>query len=465
MTKNTNEHGYKAPLVVMTSLFFMWGFITCMNDILIPYLKGVFMLSHFKSMLVQFSFFGAYFVGSALYFIYSATKGDPINKIGYRYGIIAGLLISSVGCSLFMPAAELTSFGLFLAALFVLGLGFTLLQISANPYVAILGTPQTASGRLNLAQAFNSFGTTIAPVIGGFLIFKFFSGEGYTGAQAVKVPYMTFSIIFFVLALIFNYIKLPEFTNREIVGSARSILRFRQLKWGMWAIFMYVGAEVCIGSILISYLKTKDIAGLDENHASTFVAFYWGGLMIGRFIGGITLSSFKKRWVKPTLIPVAAIATTLFIMTIAHFRNGIGFYEMLPFALFVALQIAGFIIGKHSPSRTLAIFAVAAQILLIVTMATGGGIAMWSIIAVGLFNSIMWSNIFTLAIKDLGDETARASSLLIMMIVGGALLPLLQGYIADITSIRLSFIIPLIAYGYIAFYGLNGHKPSKEEAN
>lgn len=456
--QKTETSGYRIPLIVMTSLFFMWGFITCMNDILIPYLKGVFDLSHFRAMLVQFSFFGAYFIGSLIYFIFSALYGDPINKIGYRYGIIGGLILSAIGCALFYPAAEFVSFPFFLSALFILGLGFTLLQISANPYVAILGSPEGASGRLNLSQAFNSLGTTIAPIIGGYLIFKYFAGAEYTGADSVKIPYLIFATIFILLAIFFRFVHLPDFSNQQKVSKGLSVLKHKSLRYGMGAIFMYVGAEVCIGSILISYLKTDNIAGLDENHASMFVAFYWGGLMIGRFIGGISLSSFKNSSAKWGLIAASAILTTTLIMSIAHFKNGLTLSQMWPYAAFVVLQLCAFVIGRNRPARTLFVFSIIIQILLVTTMLTNGSVAMWTVIAAGLFNSIMWSNIFTLAIKNLGDQTSQGSSLLIMMIVGGALLPLIQGYIADVSSIQISFIIPLVGYAYISLYSLWGYK-------
>lgn len=458
MSNTHSSPSYKVTFIIMTSLFFMWGFITCMNDILIPYLKKVFELTHFQAMLVQFCFFGAYFIGSLVYFIYAATQGDPINKIGYKNGIVYGLLVSAIGCGLFFPAAQFVSFPFFLSALFVLGLGFTLLQISANPYVAILGPPETASGRLNLSQAFNSLGTTLAPIIGGYLIFKFFVGPQYTGADSVKIPYLIFAAIFILLAIFFKSIQLPSFSNESKISKGLDVLKYKPLRYGMLAIFMYVGAEVCIGSILISYLKLDHIAGLDESHASMFVAFYWGGLMIGRFIGGIMLNNLKNQLKKWLLIIASAVVTTILIMTIAYYKNGTPFFTMLPYVGFVCLMLLGFVIGKSRPSRTLFIFSVVIQVLLVIAMLTQGQVAMWTVIGVGLFNSIMWSNIFTLAIDGLGEKTSQGSSLLIMMIVGGALLPLLQGYLADRIGVQHSFIVPLIAYVYISFYGIWGYK-------
>ena len=212
---NQTSVNYTTPLISLTFLFFMWGFITCMNDILIPHLKGLFVLSYLEAMLVQFCFFGAYFTGSVIYFLISYFKGDPINKIGYKNGLLLGLMISAVGCLTFYPAATLSVYGLFLAAFFILGLGFTLLQITANPYVSLLGKESTASGRLNLVQAFNSFGTTIAPILGGYLIFHFFAANGHLSAGATKMPYLIFSGIFVLLTFFIYKVKLPDFKTSE----------------------------------------------------------------------------------------------------------------------------------------------------------------------------------------------------------------------------------------------------------
>jgi len=285
MENTSQSKKYTAAFVSLTFLFFMWGFMTVLNDILIPYLKQAFDLNHTKAMLVQFAFFTSYFVGSLVYFIISVLKGDPINKIGYKKGIIIGLLISGTGALLFYPAAQFQIYGFFLSALFVMGLGFTMLQIAANPYVAILGPQKSASSRLNLAQGFNSLGTTIAPVLGGYLIFTFFKDS--TGSDAVKIPYLIFAFIFFLMAIAIRFTPLPRFTNPDEVAPGFGALGYRQLVFGMIAIFMYVGGEVSIGSMLISYLKLPEIGGLNDAQASVFVAIYWGGQMIGRFLGAV----------------------------------------------------------------------------------------------------------------------------------------------------------------------------------
>lgn len=453
-TLNTeNNRSYASAFVVVTGLFFMWGFITCMNDILIPYLKGVFSLTHTQAMLVQLAFFGAYFFGSVLYFIISVTSGDPINRIGYKNGIIIGLIMAATGTALFYPAAQMVSYGFFLAALFVLGLGFTLLQIAANPYVAILGKPETASSRLNLAQGFNSFGTTIAPLIGGFLIFKYFASVG-TGADSVKIPYLVFSGLFLLLALIILAFPLPRFANNEVVEKGFGSLKFRQLRFGIIAIFLYVGAEVSIGSMMISFIGSPEIAGIAKENAGQYVAIYWGGLMIGRFLGAISLSNIK-RMIK---IPIMAVILLIAFGIIAYTQE---INHALTYGIFMLLSFAGFMIGKSLPARTLMIFSLFSVLLLTTALFTTGSVAMWTVIAVGLFNSIMWSNIFTLAIDGLGKHTSQGSSLLVMAIVGGAILPVLMGAIADAFNVHVSLIVPLLAYFYLAFYGWNGYKPGK----
>ncbi len=441
---------YTSAFISLTFLFFMWGFMTVLNDILIPYMKDVFDLNHTKAMLIQFAFFGAYFIGSVIYFIISVVTGDPINRIGYKNGIIMGLVISAVGSLLFYPAAQYHMYGFFLAALFVLGLGFTLLQIAANPYVAILGPDQSASSRLNLAQGFNSFGTTIGPVIGGYLIFEYFGDS--TGSDAVKMPYIVFALIFLLMAGMIKKIKLPRLTNPDKVETGFGALKYRQLIFGMIAIFMYVGGEVSIGSMMISYLGLEEIGGLSEIEASKYVSLYWGGQMIGRFLGAISLSKTKNNALKylgMILIPLSAFLVIGLVY---------GFGTAMVYGVFLLINLGAFFFGKSLPHRTLYLFAGINILLLIVALQTQGQVALWSIIAIGLFNSIMWSNIFSLSIAGLGKYTTQGSSLLVMMILGGAVLPIFQGMMADNFGVHSSFIIPVFSYIYIAFYGLNGYK-------
>jgi MFS transporter, FHS family, L-fucose permease len=443
----------KSALAVLISLFFMWGFITSLNDILTPFLKGVFELSHFQANLVQFAFFGAYFIGSLLYFVSSVTIGDPIAKAGYKNGIIAGLILSAIGCFLFYPSAHYHSFGFFLSALACISFGLTILQIAANPYVALIGKPETASSRLNLAQGFNSFGHTIAPVIGGFLIFKFFLTDENPGANSVKIPYLIFGAAFLLLAVFISFSKLPLFTGSDKIERKPEALKHRNLFWGIFAVFFYVGAEVSIGSNLIAYLKLPDVAGLAEIDASKFVAFYWGGAMIGRFMGSISLSEMSSQKKYPLMLAVPVVLfTVIFLIT------KLDFSVVWYFIIFIAINYGAFLLGKSLPARTLTIFAMFVMALLLIAIFGDGKFAMWSILAIGLFNSIMWSNIFTLAIDGLEKYTSQGSSLLVMMIVGGAILPLLQGLAADAGGVHYSLFVPFFAYLYLIFYGIKGYR-------
>ena len=472
-----NEKKYRASFILITVLFFLWGFITCMNDILIPFLKKMFELSRAQSMLVQFSFFGAYFTGSVIYFIISSAYGDPIVKLGYKKGIIAGLIVSAIACILFYPAASLAVYGLFLTALFVLGIGFTLLQIAANPYVAALGKAETAGSRLNLSQGFNSFGTTIAPIIGGYFVFHYFAklgqpllnpaGEQITtdagqalSALGVQLPYLIFAGIFLLMAIVFAFTKLPRLIENNEVVKGSGALVHKQLVFGMIAIFFYVGAEVSIGSSLINYLN--ELLGFTEMKAKSFLALYWGGLMIGRFLGAISLSDKLSGIKKDIALVSTSILAFLVIFFTINIESGIGLNEIFPFVGFIVLNLIAFRLGKSKASNTLMIFSLVIIILLIFTMLNNGALAMWCVLAIGLFNSIMWSNIFTLAIKDLGKDTSQGSSLLIMMIVGGAILPLAMGKMGDVLGgYKYSFVIPLISYVYISWYGFKGYKTGK----
>ncbi len=453
MQNNSTKTSHTSAFISLTFLFFMWGFMTVLNDILIPYLKDAFQLNHTQAMLVQFAFFTAYFVGSLIYFIVSVISGDPINKLGYKKGIIAGLLVSAVGALLFYPAAQFHIYGFFLTALFVMGLGFTLLQIAANPYVAILGPERSASARLNLAQGFNSLGTTIAPVFGGFLIFTFFKDA--QGSDAVKIPYLVFALVFVLMAGYIRITPLPRFTNPDEVAPGFGALKYRQLVLGMIAIFMYVGGEVSIGSMLIGYLNLPEIGGFSKADASVFVAIYWGGQMTGRFLGAVSLSKMKNKSLKIVLM----IAVSLLAFITIGITTGIDKAQI--YGLFLILNLLAFFWGKSMPNRTLYIFALVNIVLLIVALSSNGQIALWSIIGIGLFNSIMWSNIFTLAIAGLGKYTSQGSSLLVMMILGGAILPVIMGLVADGFGVHLSFIVPVFSYLYIAFYGMNGYKPKR----
>ncbi len=392
---------YTVPLAVVTMLFFMWGFLTCLNDILIPHLKGVFDLNYTQIMLIQFTFFGAYF-------IMSIPSGSIIAKVGYQKGIVIGLLTSGVGALLFYPAASQISYPLFLTALFVLASGITLLQVAANPYVAVLGKSETASSRLNLTQAFNSLGTTVAPYFGGVLILSSVAGlTPREEAEMVQMPYVGLAVALALLAVVIWKSKLPVIAAVEDhhakSGKLSDALKHRHLVLGAVGIFVYVGAEVSIGSFLVNFFGQSDIAGLPEATAAGFVSYYWGGAMIGRFIGSALMQ-------------------------------------------------------KINAGKLLAVASLIASGLVLTTVFTTGQFAMWTILSVGLFNSIMFPTIFTLGIDGLGKLTSQGSSLMIMAIVGGAIIPVAQGALADTYGIQHAFILPAICYLYIMYYGWAGHK-------
>ena len=409
---------YSRPLAIVTTLFFMWGFLTCLNDILVPHLKSIFDLSYAQVMLVQLSFFSAYF-------LFSVPWSRVVNTIGYQKTMVVGLLTMAVGAFLFLPAASAASYPFFLGALLVLATGITGLQVAANPYVDLLGKPETASSRLDLTQAFNALGTTTAPKIGGLLILSAAplaliqlrqlppqALQVYRVQQAasVKMPYMVIGIALVLLAVLIGTFNLPKIESAALRPGEKlndSIWRHPNLLFGAAGIFAYVGAEVSIGSFLVNYFGLPEIAGFSAKTAAGFVSFYWAGAMIGRFLGAPLLR---------------------------HIKTG----------------------------RLLGICAVCAVILVTTSMVLGGHAAMWTILAVGLFNSIMFPSIFSLGVAELGPLTGNGSGILNMAIVGGAILPVTQGVIADHLGLHHAFILPVICYLYILFYALRGSRPNSE---
>ncbi len=407
---------YTGALAIVTSLFFMWGFVTVLNDILVPHLKAIFDLSYAKVMLIQFAFFSAYF-------IFSIPSAKLIDWVGYKRTMVVGLMTMGVGALLFLPAASAASYVLFLCALMVLAAGITALQVAANPYVAVLGRERTSSSRLNLTQAFNSLGTTIGPYLGGLLILSTnpkgldelrmmpaaaLQAYRVQEASSVKLPYLIIGIALILLGIGIAMIKLPAMPHAERHGETdpkTSLWKYRHLVLGAIGIFVYVGGEVSIGSFLINYFTQKNIGNISEVAAAGFVAYYWGGAMVGRFIGSAILQKVETR---------------------------------------IVLGIA----------------AAAACTLVVISMLTVGHVAMWSIILVGFFNSVMFPSIFTLGIAKLGPLTGDGSGLLIMAIVGGAIIPVLQGALADRIGIHHAFILPVLCYVYIFYYALRGSRPS-----
>ena len=424
------NRSYLFSFSLLTSLFFMWGLITVLVDSLIPRLREVFELSYFEAGLVQFAFFIAYG-------LVSIPAGSLLHRIGYKKGIITGLIIMGLGCLLFIPAASFRLFSVFLAGYFILASGMTILQVAANPYVTVLGDERTASSRLNLSQAFNSLGTTIAPAIGAIFILSdhiktseeikaldevaretYFTEE----ASAVQTPFLLLALALLFLALIVLMAKLPELLNTSAKTNYGDAWKNSKLRFGAIGVFLYVGAEVAIGSYLVNYfldmqlaevIKNSpgmleilsyfhdDINGIDNKAVvATFVLFYWGGAMIGRFIGS-------------------------------------------------------YLTKVYQPNKVLMLFSTMAILCILLSMGTTGLVSMWAILAVGLFNSIMFPTIFSLAIEDLGELKPQGSGILCTAIAGGAFIPPLYGFFTDLSGFKIAFVLILLCYAYVIFYGKN----------
>ncbi|MEC3880028.1 sugar MFS transporter [Parapedobacter sp. 10938] len=399
MTSSTNGRRYTPALVVLAVLYFMMGFITCLNDTLVPFFKAGFTLSYADSALVQFYFF-------LTYAVMSIPAGRIVERVGYKRGMVFGFAIAGMGALLFFPAALLHQYGLFLGALFVLAIGIVLLQVAANPYITLLGKPETASSRLTLIQGVGSIGTTVAPLFGAHFILSRLS-ESNASSDAVSIPYLAIGGVLFLIALLVSFLSLPKVSNHvtrlsPTGGQAqRGIFSFRNLNFGLLGIFMYVGAEVAIGTFLTNYVA--DRLHIEEHRANNYVAFYWGGMLIGRLIGAMVLKVLQPE-------KVLVYASTLSVL------------------------------------------------LIVLSISSGGYFSAWTMIAVGLCNSVMFAVIFSLSIKGLGRYTTRASGLLSSAIVGGAAIPYLQGLLIDGFSWGIAFLVPAACYIYIVFFALNGYK-------
>ncbi|ASK28415.1 sugar MFS transporter [Neisseria chenwenguii] len=403
MSTQNQQQNHTPALVVLTSLFFMMGFITCMNDILIPHLKDIFKLTYVQAMLIQFCFFTAYA-------IMSIPMGHLVDKLGYKNGVIGGFLLTAVGCTLFYPAAGSHSYAIFLGALFILASGVTLLQVAGNPYVTLLAKPGKESATLTLVQAFNSLGTTIAPQIGAFLIL----GDAVQKASeadkisSVQMPYLGLAGLLIILAMAVKMIKLPDAraiaqaeTEANHDGKT-SVWQYKHLVFGAAGIFCYVGAEVSIGSLLVNVMG--HLKGLSHSDAAHYLSFYWGGAMVGRFLGSAVMT-------------------------------------------------------KLAPNKYLAFNAtMAVALLLTAILVSNGDVAMWALLAIGFFNSIMFPTIFSLATKGLGKFTSAASGVICTAIVGGAVVPVIQGWAADNYGLMISFVVSAICYVYIIFFAVQGYK-------
>ncbi|MBU1822488.1 MAG: sugar MFS transporter [Bacteroidetes bacterium] len=397
---DSGPQNYTPALVSLAVLYFMMGFITCLNDTLVPFFKKGFTLSYTESSLVQFYFF-------LTYGLMSVPAGKIVERVGYKQGMVLGFAVAALGAFLFYPASVLHQYALFLAALFVVAIGIVLLQVAANPYITILGPARTASSRLTLIQGVGSVGTTVAPLFGAYFILSPLQ-QAQAGSEAVRYPYLGIGLVLLLIALVLYFLPLPTLHTRQDKqtgtvrsGNGREIFWFRNLNFGAGAIFAYVGAEVAIGTFLTNYIA--DLLVISEGDSNAYVSLYWGSMMVGRILG------------------------------------------------YFGLKVA-------KPQAVLTGCALAAMLLIVVSVSSGGMLAVWSMIAVGLCNSVMFAIIFSLSVRGLGRFTTRASGILSTAIAGGALISFCQGVLIDHYSWAVAFLLPLVCYAYILFYGLNGYK-------
>ncbi len=455
-SKQTNW-GQFLPLV---TVFFFWGFIAASNDILIPVFQKAFNLTQTESMLVQICFYVAYTVGSLIYMAVSkGLKQDLINKIGYKNGLIIGLLISAAGTLLFYPAANMGSFPLMISGLFIVGLGFSLQQIVANPLAIEVGPAETGSQRLTMAGGINNFGTTIGPLIVSFAIFGSATAASTdVSVESVKVPYLILGAAFVLVAIMLKFSSLPSVTPTNIENTEdstpgehrKSAFHYPQLIMGMIAIFVYVGVEVSTASNLPAYMEKS--LGFETKDVAPYISLYWASMMIGRWTGAVDAFDFSAGFKKILrfLAPYLAFAVFLLVNAIAH-------HDLKPFYIYGVIIIAMIIcdiLSKGNPARMLLIFSVAGITALLIGMLTEGMVSVYAFTSVGLFCSTLWPCIFALAINGLGKHTNQGSGLLIMMIMGGGIVSLIQGYVADLTTIHTSYIVGVICFAYLAFYAI-----------
>ena len=405
-SQTTQSQNNTLALGVLTSLFFMMGFITCMNDILIPHLKKIFDLSYTQAMLVQFCFFTAYA-------LMSIPAGKLVEKIGYKGGVISGFLIAALGCVLFYPAAGSASYPIFLGALFILATGIVLLQVAGNPYVTLLAKPGKESTTLTLIQAFNSLATTVAPPLGAALIFVDATASKVQQVSSVQIPYLGLAGFMVLLAVVVAMIKLPDarqIANQETEHNhdgKTSVWQYKHMILGAVGIFCYVGGEVAIGSMMINVLEK--VAGLSHETGANYLAIYWGGAMVGRFVGTAVLNKFE-------------------------------------------------------PNKCLAFNASVVVVLILLAILLGGKVAMWCLLCIGLFNSIMFPTIFSLGTKGLGKFTGQASGIICTAIVGGAIIPVAQGAFADTIGLLPAYFVSAVCYCYIVYFALKGYKADEKVA-
>ena len=445
----------RTALYTLMSVWFFWGFIAASNGILIPMFKEQFDLKQWQSQLVDLAFYLAYFVGSIIYFLISAAlKVDILNRIGYRQGIMYGFLISALGTLFFIPAASFHSFPLLLVGLFVVGLGFSLQQTSTQPFMIALGDPATGAQRINLGGAVNNLGTTIGPVLVTFIIFGAISEKAPEGVgiESVKLPFLGLGVIFLLFAVFFRFSKLPTITNAEEVQIGFGVLKYPQLILGMIAIFCYVGAEVTIVSNLGEYLYvTKK---LESNEISEYVSLFWGSMMMGRWTAA--LSNFDFKPIVKTLLTILTPFLAFLVVIIVNRLYGTDMSPFYSYSICILVMIAAFFAAQEKPIRTMVLFSLLGGIAMVIGILSPGNIALFAFFSGGLFCSVLWPCIFSLGTAGLGKYTNQGSAYLIMMILGGGLIPVTQGVLADVPAIgiKLSYIVPLLCFAYLLFFGI-----------
>ncbi|XHR93017.1 MFS transporter [Mucilaginibacter sp. UC70_90] len=519
--EQNNAKNYGTALYTLITVFFFWGFLAASNGIFIPFCKEHFHLTQFESQLIDFTFYGGYFIGSLiLYFASQASKVDIMNKLGYKNGIILGLVISAAGALGMIPAVASGAFGFILAVFFIIAVGFSLQQTAANPFVVALGPPETGSNRLNFAGSINNIGALLGPVVVSVVLFG--SATAKTAAADVKISsinnlYYLLAGLFIAVALFFWFSNLPKVTSDEKIESSSKAntpllvmfvafclilaadpiskaigipsqyfvyaslaiivftligtifaakkskegwgaMQYPQLILGMLAIFTYVGTEVTIQSNMGSLLKTPEFGSFAESDIAPYISLYWGSLMIGRFAGSIDAFNLSKsvKYILYVLIPFLAFGIVLLV----NIFSGANVSHLYAYAICVAILIVAFFIGQQKPTRTLSVLGLLGVAFMLIGLFTTGKVATFAFISGGLCCSIMWPSIFSLAITGLGKYTSQGSAFLIMMILGGSIIPPLQGKIADgagnvvpgMSGIHFSYIVPVIGFAYLAYF-------------
>lgn len=469
MEKKSTNWGQFIPLI---TVFFFWGFVAASNDILIPVFQDKFSLNSFQSQFVILAFYIAYAVGSLIYFLISKIrKEDILNTIGYKNGISLGLLISAVGSTLFYFAAIESSLNLMLSGLFIVGLGFSLQQIAANPLAVVLGDPKTGSQRLTMAGGVNNFGTTIGPILVSFAIFGSVGGTKELAIDSVKMPYLILTLAFILVAVFIKFSKIPNFIDLEEVKEEEttekveasihrnSAFHYPQLVFGMIAIFLYVGVEVSTAAHMPRYL-IEDI-GINMNQIAPYISLYWASLMIGRWTGAVGAFDFSMNAKKilKFVAPYLAFGVFVLVNTLAGHKVG----HFWAYIFIIAYMLVIDILSKGNPSKVVLYFALSGAIALTIGILSTGMVSVYAFISGGLFCSVLWPSIFTLAVTGLGKNTNQGSSFLIMMIMGGGIVSAIQGMVTDMIGIHPAFIIGVICFAYIAFYAVFASRELKKQ--